>query len=326
VPGATTAGVSGEDTGEITRRIHGSGLDLALTEQGVRHAPTVLLVHGFPDTSAAWSPVAQALAPEFHVVRYDVRGAGGSDVPVREEDYALPLLIADMAAVIDAVSPDFPVHLVAHDWGSIQGWEAVTSELLAGRIASFTSISGPPLDHAALWARQHRAGSPAERLLARRQARRSWYIIVFHLPGLPELVRGGLWISARLSARRRRNPPRGESAPVSTRGSDFAHGLYLYRANVRQRFRRPTKGHTETPVQIIVPLGDPYVTPALLEGLETWSPLVWRRQVDAGHWVIRTHPDDVAAWIRQVIGFVEGGPEPDDLARWRVPSSEATPR
>src|ERR1700722_8086331 len=138
--GATPATVSEVEETAVTRRVHGCGLDLAVTELGRHAAPTVLFVHGFPDTSAAWSLVARALAPEFHVVSYDVRGAGGSDVPLREEDYRLSALIADMAAVIDTVSPNLPVHLVAHDWGSIQGWEAVTNDLLAGRIGSFTSI------------------------------------------------------------------------------------------------------------------------------------------------------------------------------------------
>ena len=64
------------------RRVRGSGVDLAVTELGDRGRPTVLLVHGFPDTSAVWAPVAQLLATSgFHVVAYDVRGAGDSGVP-----------------------------------------------------------------------------------------------------------------------------------------------------------------------------------------------------------------------------------------------------
>ena len=65
-------------------------------------------------------------------------------------------------------------------------------------------------------------------------------------------------------------------------------------------------------------MADRYVTPPLLSGLEKWSALVWRRESDAGHWIIRTHPDQVANWVRQVIAFVEEGSEADDLARCRV--------
>lgn len=122
--------------------------DLAVREwgDGDTHRPTVVLVHGYPDTSAVWLAVAERLAARYHVVAYDVRGAGASAAPSGTEAYRLERLVEDLAAVIDATTaaaPDRPVHLVGHDWGSIQGWEAVTTEPLAGRIASFTSISGP---------------------------------------------------------------------------------------------------------------------------------------------------------------------------------------
>jgi pimeloyl-ACP methyl ester carboxylesterase len=307
-------------SGIVQRRVRGHGVDLAVTELGDRTWPTVVLIHGFPDTSAVWAPVAQSLATGgCHVVAYDVRGAGDSGVPDSQADYSLPVLTEDMAAVIAAVSPDSPVHLVGHDWGSIQGWEAVTSELLTGRLASFTSISGPPLEHAALWARRHRTRQLSDLRLAMRQAAHSWYIALFHLPLLPQLVTAGVRVGQAVSAALRRwGGSSGEPQHRSTLGEDFAHGLGLYRANVRQRFRHPAPRYTDTPVQLVVPLADRYVTPALLNGLENWSSLVWRRESDAGHWIIRTHPDQVARWVREVIAFVEEGSEADDLARSRV--------
>ena len=214
-------------SGVVQRRVRGRGVDLAVTELGDRGRTTVLLVHGFPDTSAVWASVARLLASGgFHVVAYDVRGAGASGVPDKQSDYALPVLIEDMAAVIAEVSPDAPVHLVGHDWGSIQGWEAVTGTRLAGRIASFTSISGPPLDHAALWARRHRTGHLDDRRVAMRQAAHSWYIAAFHLPLLPELVTGGVRAHRRLSDALRRWGQGSREPPVrSTRAFDVAHGL-----------------------------------------------------------------------------------------------------
>ena len=292
-----------------------------MTELGHRVRPTVVLMHGFPDTSSVWAPVAQRLATGgLHVVAYDVRGAGDSGVPYEQSGYALPELIEDLAAVLTEVSPDSPVHLVGHDWGSIQGWEAVTSELLAGRIASFTSISGPPLEHAALWARAHRTRRLSDLRLAMRQAAHSWYIALFHLPLLPELVTAGVRVGHAASAIVRRWRPSSDDPQPhrSTLGEDFAHGLGLYRANVRQRFRHPTMRRTDTPVQLVVPRADRYVTPALLDGLENWSSLVWRRESDAGHWIIRTHPEQIAKWVLEVIAFVEEGTEADDLSRSRM--------
>jgi pimeloyl-ACP methyl ester carboxylesterase len=303
----------------IERRIAGSGLHLALTERGDPSQPTVVLVHGFPDTSAVWNPLAEALASDFHVVTYDVRGAGHSDVPQSQADYALPKLVDDLAAVIDAVSPDAPVHLVAHDWGSIQAWEAVTTDRLAGRFATYTSISGPPIDHAGLWARRQRSSGWGGLLSALRQGVHSWYIVFFHLPVLPTVMAKGKF-NQRLWARalhRVEGAPTDAAWPAATFGADFGHGVNLYRANIRDRFRRPTLRHTETPVQLIVPLHDRYVTPALLEGLENWSSLTWRREVDAGHWVVRTHPEELAGWVTEAIEFARRGTESEALAAGR---------
>jgi pimeloyl-ACP methyl ester carboxylesterase len=295
-------------------------LDLHVIERGDPSRPTLLLVHGFPETSTTWAPLAALLSADFHVVAYDVRGAGASDAPDLTADYRLPLLVEDMAAVIDAVSPDAPVHLVAHDWGSIQGWEAVTSDRLSGRIASYTSISGPPIDHAGLWAREHLSWKPDDLFPALRQAMHSWYIVLFQLPFLPRLVTGAARLKQSMSAdsANDRSSSAGANTPRSTVVDDFVHGLNLYRANVHQRFRYPTAGYTDTPVQIIVPLHDRFITPALLDGLEAWSSLVWRRDVNGGHWIIRTHPEELARWIRQVVAFVETGTEPEDLGRWRA--------
>jgi pimeloyl-ACP methyl ester carboxylesterase len=314
-----TEGMAKPGPGVIQRHIRGAGLDLAITERGDPAHSTVLLVHGFPDTSAVWEPLAMLLAERFHVVTYDVRGAGHSDIPSQRADYSLSFLVEDLAAVADAVSPEKPVHLVAHDWGSIQGWEAVTEDRLAGRFASYTSISGPPLDHAALWARKHRTSSPRDIGRALRQAVHSWYIVFFHLPYLPQLMgrsaNRSLWSKA---LHRIEGVPSDENWPAATFGSDFAHGVDLYRANVLPRMRHPVARHTSTPVQIIVPMKDRYVTPALLDGLEGWATTVWRRPVAAGHWVIRVQPALIATWVGEVIDFVETGAEAPDLAACRI--------
>jgi pimeloyl-ACP methyl ester carboxylesterase len=303
------------------RRVRGVGLSLWLNERGERSRPTVVLLHGFPDTSAVWAPVAELLATDFHVVTYDVRGAGRSGQPDTRAGYALSLLVSDLVAVIDEVSPTAPVHLVAHDWGSIQGWEAVTTKGLVNRFATYTSISGPPLDHAALWARRHRTWRRADLWLALRQALHSWYIAYFHLPFVPEFMSRNkrateMWAAA---LHRLEHAPTDEHWPAPTLGADFASGVNLYRANVLRRMRHPESRHTDVPVQLIVPTRDRYLMPELLDGLEEWASLMWRRPVDAGHWLIRTDPILVAGWVRELVAFIAGGEESDGLIRSRVP-------
>jgi pimeloyl-ACP methyl ester carboxylesterase len=304
----------------IQRSVRGAGLSLFVNEYGEQGRPTVVLVHGFPDTSGVWGPVADRLATDLHVVAYDVRGSGRSDAPSLRSGYALPLLVDDLEAVLDQVSPDAPVHLVAHDWGSVQGWDAITTDGLANRFASFTSISGPPLDYASLWARRCRTLHPVDLAHALEQALHSWYIAYFHVPLLPELLTRysrvtDLWTVA---LHRMEHAPTDGAWPAVTFRRDFAQGVELYRANSLRRLRHPVAKYSDVPVQLVVALHDRYVRPVLLDGIEEWTSLMWRRPVDAGHWVIRTHPDQVARWVREVVAYVEYGTEAADLRRCRV--------
>ena len=301
-------------------RVRGAGLSLSMTERGERGRPTVVCIHGFPDTRTVWDLVAEDLAEDLHVVAYDVRGAGASDAPATTAGYALPYLVEDLLAVADDTSPDAPVHLVGHDWGSVQGWEAVTQGRVATRFASFTSISGLPLDHAGLWARRHRSCRPSALRAALRQAFRSLYVAYFHLPVVPELlVRPEavqrLWAGALHRIEHARTDA---GWPAASFGQDFAHGLGLYRANVRGRLRHPQPGRTEVPVQLVVPSSDRYVTSALLDGLEEWTTDLWRRSVEGGHWVIRSDPAAIANAVRELVAYVEEGTETDVLRRARV--------
>jgi pimeloyl-ACP methyl ester carboxylesterase len=259
--------------------------------------PTVVLVHGYPDRQDTWDTLVGHLPLDrWHVVTYDVRGAGGSDVPRRREDYRTERLVDDLVAVLDAVlATGEAVHLVGHDWGSVQLWDAVAAEStdprLTGRIASYTSMSGPSLDHAGLVS-QHRAG---RRVALARQLARSWYVDAFHVPVLPEL----LWrtahgpIGAVVAARQ--GLPRDHWGPGL--GEDAAHGLELYRANVLRRMRRPVPFRTDVPVLVIHPERDPFVTEVLLEDLQDRCTDLRIERLDAGHWLIVTAADRVAALL-----------------------------
>ncbi|WP_420997153.1 alpha/beta fold hydrolase [Cupriavidus sp. 30B13] len=295
---------------------------LAVKTWGDPSRRAIVLVHGYPDNSAVWHGVAPLLADDYYVVAYDVRGAGASSAPGSVAAYRLERLTEDFSAVIDAVSPGAPVHLAGHDWGSIQCWEFATEPRLRGRIASFTSCSGPCLDHAGHWMRDNRRLSWTALSRSLRQALSSWYIYVFHLPWLPELSwrlwMGRAWplylkLSEGIAA---------ESSP--TRAADGRHGLALYRANMLRRLLAPGQRHAHVPVQVIVPLRDRYVRPALSEDLSRWVGRWWRREVAARHWLPLADPAGMAAMILDLARHVDGGPEPRDLQRARRPDGQGT--
>ncbi|MEU6697213.1 SDR family oxidoreductase [Pseudonocardia sp. NPDC046786] len=286
------------------------GLGLAVEERGDRTAPTVVAVHGYPDDRHVWGGVARLLAADHHVVTYDVRGHGGSDAPAGRAGYDLELLAADLRAVCDAVSPDAPVHLLAHDWGAIQTWHAVTGDALTGRVASFTSISGPCLDHVGLFLRRR---SPRDLRAVVRQALHSWYTLAFRLPVLPELVcRSGLL--GGLIERTERIPR------PSVR--DAVNGLELYRRNLPRRLGRPEQRRTGVPVQVLVPRGDAYVTPALATSAAQFAPDLRVRYLPGGHWMVRHRPEVIA---RCTAEMVAGTARPDSQPDARPDSQAPAP-
>ncbi|MBB6170451.1 NAD(P)-dependent dehydrogenase (short-subunit alcohol dehydrogenase family)/pimeloyl-ACP methyl ester carboxylesterase [Nocardiopsis mwathae] len=284
------------------------GLRLAVYHRGDPAAPTVLCVHGYPDNASVWDGVAEHLADRYHVVTYDVRGAGASTAPRQRSGYRMEHLADDLARVADAVSPGRPVHLLAHDWGSLQAWHAVTDERLSARFASFTSISGPCLDHVAHWIRSGlRAGNPG-RLLS--QSAHSTYIGFFHLPALPELSWltgvGGLVLGAAERV--------GESGRPRVRARrhmrDFLNGLELYRANIRDHLRRPGRRSTSIPVQVLAPTREAFMPEGAQTAAAEWVPDFRFHRLDGGHWAPRTRPGVIARRVTDLVEEVDAGRAP----------------
>jgi NAD(P)-dependent dehydrogenase (short-subunit alcohol dehydrogenase family)/pimeloyl-ACP methyl ester carboxylesterase len=306
--------------GARERRVRADGVELCVAELGDPGQPTVLLVHGYPDSKEVWSEVAVRLAERFHVVLYDVRGHGGSTAPKPlRGGFTLEKLTDDFLAVVDAVSPDRPVHVVGHDWGSVQGWEFVTVERTEGRIASFTSMSGPSLDHMGHWIKR-RVRRPTPRRLGQLlgQGAKSWYVYVLHTPVLPELAwRGPLGKRWPGLVRRAEKLPRG-GYPSPSLPTDAAHGVWLYRDNMRARLTHPRDdAYAHAPVQLITPLGDQFLSEQLYDGLESWAPRLTRRTLPAKHWIPRTRPDQLTAWITEFVTATEGGrPAPVATGRY----------
>ncbi|OBK21110.1 alpha/beta hydrolase [Mycobacterium asiaticum] len=257
--------------------------------------PTILAVHGYPDNHRVWDGVAEVLAQRYNVVAYDVRGAGESACPPSRSGYRLSQLVADVGAVIDSLDVG-RVHLLAHDWGSVQGWAAVTDDAVASKVASFTSISGPHLTQTARFLRSARTPRAAAQVL--RQVLSSGYIWLFLCPAVPELAfRSGLGVKVVEALERIGRPraaSRSESAPRSV--GDYVNGLNLYRENLPAPLMSPGRQLPQTgvAVQILVPTKDIFITPALQRFMSSISQRGRVFPVDGGHWVVTSRPDAVA--------------------------------
>ena len=106
-----------------TRTIHavrgGGGLRLHVREWGRPDGPPLLLIHGWSQSHLCWArQYESALAEEFRLVAYDLRGHGMSEAPPGPEHYTHGRLWADdLAAVIDELGLDRPV-LVGSSYGA----------------------------------------------------------------------------------------------------------------------------------------------------------------------------------------------------------------
>ncbi|MGK8508773.1 SDR family oxidoreductase [Nocardia asiatica] len=300
------------------RTVRSGEFDLAVYEYGDPTAETVVLVHGWPDTHHLWDAVAPLLARRFHVVAYDTRGHGRSTRTRRTDDFRLDRLAADFYAVADAVSPDRPVHVLAHDWGSVQVWEAVCEPRAAARVASFTSVSGPNLDHVGKWIRS-RLSRPTPRNVWQpfTQLLSSAYTFFFMTPVLPRAA-FGLIGTERFW--RQVVSVMNETAPSNVRlgptfRADLVDGLLIYRANIVRRMLAPRERRTEVPVQLIVAGRDVAVRPAGFDDEHKWTERLWRRDVRAGHWMPFSHPELLATATTELIDTLGGAQPPRTLRR-----------
>lgn len=92
------------------------GLRYHVREWGEPGAPQLLLLHGWMDVSASFQFVVDVLRGRWHVLAPDFRGFGLSDNGPGD-CYWFPDYLADLDAIVDAVSAETPVSLVGHSMG-----------------------------------------------------------------------------------------------------------------------------------------------------------------------------------------------------------------
>ncbi|MBD2743406.1 alpha/beta hydrolase [Coleofasciculus sp. FACHB-1120] len=130
----------------------------------------VILLHGFPEFWYSWRHQIPALARHFKVVVPDLRGYNDSDKPL--SGYDLDTLSADIRGLIENLGY-VRAHIVGHDWGGLIAWHlAQKFPDVLNRLA----ILNAPHPYR-FW--QELTGNLDH-------LRRSWYVLAFQIPGLPE--------------------------------------------------------------------------------------------------------------------------------------------
>ena len=79
--------------------------------------PTVVLLHGYPQTSHEWFKVMPALAEKYTVIAPDLRGAGATSAPVA--GYDKKTMAKDLRDLLVNLEKQADLNLVGHDIGTM---------------------------------------------------------------------------------------------------------------------------------------------------------------------------------------------------------------
>lgn len=282
------------DSGISIRTVAANGLVFEVAEAG-KGDHLALFLHGFPELNYSWRHQIPVLADlGYRVWAPNLRGYGASSCPQGVDAYRLPHLLADVAALIDA-SGASKVTLIAHDWGGVLAW-------------FFAIRKVRPIERLVVMNLPHPA-CMVEALRHWPQRRRSWYMLFFQLPGLPE------WSLLKDRARGIRNAFRG-MAIDKTRFPDHVLDVYAraaqrpgamtamlnwYRAAFRHRGDLDYgTGLVDVPTLQIWGEEDTALGLEALDGTDRFvADLTVRRLPMVSHWVQQEAPEEVNAYLRE---------------------------
>ena len=151
--------------------IHTNGINLHYVTQG--EGPLMLMLHGFPEFWYSWRKQIPEFAKDHKVVAIDLRGYNDSDKPTAKEAYVMAEFVADVKGVIEELGYDRCI-LVGHDWGGAIAWNfAYAYPNLVEKLIILN------LPHPAKF---------AEGLRTPQQILRSFYMFLFQIPIVPEML------------------------------------------------------------------------------------------------------------------------------------------
>lgn len=261
------------------KNIEVNGLRHQLIDEGRGEA--VVLLHGFPDSSAIWRrQIPELVSAGFRTIVPDLRGFGQTDAPARVEDYSLDKIISDVTGILDELGLETP-HVVCHDWGAILGW--TFAALHPHRVDRFAALC---------------VGHPNAFFKGGiEQLKNFWYILLFQFRGLAEeVLQRDDWALFRQWLQD--HPDSEQFIADLSRPGRLTAALNWYRANLSPEtlFGRPASlPNVKSPTLAIWSTGDDYLVEGPLLNSHEYVDASWRyeRVNAASHFVQVDEPDTV---------------------------------
>jgi pimeloyl-ACP methyl ester carboxylesterase len=273
------------------RSIDVNGLKVFYRESGSSGAPKLLLLHGFPSAGHMFRALIPQLADRFHVIAPDLPGFGQSGMPGRDSfTYTFEALTDVIEGFTGAVGFD-RYALYVFDYGAPVGFRLAVRR--PERIAAIVTQNGNAYEEGlsdgwnpirAYW----KEPTPANRDAIRKMIQPETTVWQYtHGAADPSLVSpDGYTLDNHYLAR-----PGADEIQLDL-FLDYASNVELYPAFQEYfRTRRP-------PLLAIWGRNDPFFLPAGAEAFKRDIPDADVRLLDAGHFALETHADEIATAIR----------------------------
>ena len=256
--------------------ITANGLRFSIVDEGA--GDPVIFLHGFPDTAYVWRhQIAALTAAGFRAIAPDLRGRGKSERPARVEDYALPAIVADVAAMMDTLGMA-RAHIVGHDWGAALAW-------------FFATRHPERVDHLVVISVGHPSARGEPSL---DELQKGWYRLLFQFPNAEEIVQRNDWYLMRTLLQGGGDTER-YVADLSEPGALTA-ALGWYRANMppdRLAAPPPQLPPIQAPTLGVFSSGDLYLTEDAMmrSGQFVAGPWRYERIEGVSHWIPSDAPE-----------------------------------
>ena len=157
------------------RVFHLNGVALHVVLAGSVSGKPLVFLHGFPEFWFGWRhQIDHFVSAGYRVIIPDQRGYNLSEKPAGIASYSIDLLAKDVVTVLDAVT-DSKAFVVGHDWGAGVTWYLAAR--YSERVSRTAMLSVP-----------HPRTFIKNLITNPIQLRRSWYVLFFQLPWLPERI------------------------------------------------------------------------------------------------------------------------------------------